>query len=72
MTVYEREQRNYAPYIVKEKIVNKPGKVVGYISLRHRVAWTVSPHREDQRHGATTRKPMSEYCQAMCKAVSVK
>lgn len=51
-SIYEREQRGYAPIVAKDRTRNKPGVVVGTISAKHRIVWVVNPDRPDQRHGA--------------------
>jgi hypothetical protein len=68
----ENFMNKYAPIVARDDKPNEPGEVVGMISRRHRVAWVVSPHREDQRHGATTLTPMSEYWDHMFKSVSIR
>lgn len=67
-----RAMKKYAPIVARDDKPNEPGQVVGIISRRHRVAFVVSPHREDQRHGATTLTPMSEYWKTMLDAVSIR
>jgi hypothetical protein len=72
MTLFIYEPNKYAPIVARDNRGNQPGEVVGMICSKHRVAWAVSPHREDQRHGSTSpRREMSEYWKAMGKAVSI-
>lgn len=72
MRSIENFMNRYAPIVPRDDKPNEPGKVVGMISRRHRVAFVVSPHREDQRHGATTMTPMSAYWKAMFDAVTIR
>jgi hypothetical protein len=73
MTLFIYEPNKYAPIVARDNRGNLPGEVVGMICSKNRVAFVVSPHREDRRTGSTSpRKPMSEYWQAMHEAVSIK
>jgi hypothetical protein len=45
----ENFMNKYAPIVARDDRPNEPGEVVGIIDRKHRVAWVVSPHREDQR-----------------------
>lgn len=63
----------YAPQTAMRQEANKPGEVVGIISEKFGVAWTVSPHRVDARTGSIIPPiPMSEYWKAMGQSVSIK
>jgi hypothetical protein len=69
----ENFMNRYSPIVPRDDAPNEPGEVVGMISRKHRVAFVVSPHREDQRTGSTTPPvPMSRYWQSMFKAVSIR
>jgi hypothetical protein len=73
MTLFIYEPNKYAPIVARDNRGNQPGEVVGMICSKNRVAFVVSPHREDQRHGSTSSpNPMSEYWKAMHKRVSIR
>jgi hypothetical protein len=74
MTLFIYEPNKYAPIVARDNRGNQPGEVVGMICSKHRVAFVVSPHREDQRHHGSTspRREMSEYWRSMFDAVSIK
>jgi hypothetical protein len=73
MTLFIYEPNKYAPIVARDNRGNQPGEVVGVICSKHRVAFVVSPHREDQKHGSTSpRREMSEYWRSMFDAVSIK
>lgn len=73
MTVFAYDPNKFAPTVKVVQEPNKAGEVVDIISRKHRIAFVVSPHREDQRHGSTSpRTPMSDYWRSMFTAVSIK
>ncbi|WP_308636128.1 hypothetical protein [Paenibacillus silvisoli] len=67
------EMNKYAPIVAREDKPNEPGEIVGIIDSKHRVAWSVSPHREDKRTGVTAAPvPMSGYWQSLHAAISIR
>jgi hypothetical protein len=40
-----------APKHRRMHVVNRPGKIVGWIDKPRSIAWVVSPHRKDRRTG---------------------
>jgi hypothetical protein len=69
----ENFMKKYAPIVARDDKPNEPGEVVGMISRKYRVAFVVSPHRVDQRHGNTAPPvPLSDYWKSMHKAVSIR
>lgn len=49
---------------------NRPGLFAGWIDETHRIAWVVSPHREDRRTGAKCHTPMSDYAKELYSRIS--
>jgi hypothetical protein len=60
-----------APKETKAATRNAPGRIVGWISAAHSVAWVVSPHRQDRRTGAVGRATWGAYAQELYAAVSL-